>query len=158
MHCVQAYGALRGYLAALLPAAAPTRIMLHSYGGSAEMVSAFTSIGAGPQQRPPEPGADQESGGAQAGCGGGGGDRVGNRIYFSFSWVLCKKSPKKAAARIAAVPADRLLLETDLTETDGMNDALCAIAEFAAAAKGWSVDETVRRTWQNFEAFYAGAL
>ena len=48
LHCVQAYGHLRDYLAQQNPAAAPPRIMLHSYGGSPDMVHAFTSLGRKP--------------------------------------------------------------------------------------------------------------
>ncbi|NJR41783.1 MAG: hypothetical protein HC767_03095 [Akkermansiaceae bacterium] len=79
---------------------------------------------------------------------------VGDRIYFSFSAALCSKCAKKAAARVAAVPDDRVLLETDLSELDGMNDALLEIAEFVAQAKGWTLEHTVDQTWRNFKAFY----
>lgn len=122
LHCVQAYGHLRDYLARLPANEAPPKVMLHSYGGSPDIVKSFTSLP--------------------------------HSLYFSFSSVLCAKSPKKAAQRVAAVPDDRLLLETDLSEVDSMNEALIDIAHFVADAKGWSIEHTVEQTWSNFETFF----
>lgn len=180
LHCVQAYGHLRDCLAQLTPVTAPPRIMLHSYGGSPDMVKSFTSLGQGQKQQHHHPphaspcssyrdhssrntsslrtaadpycsaGSQTVESSSEHGCIGA----VGERIYFSFSAVLCSKSPKKASERVSAVPDDRLLLETDLTEVDGMNEGLLEIAVFVAEAKGWSLEHTVQQTWQNFEAFY----
>lgn len=62
----------------------PPTIMLHSYGGSPEEVARFTRL----------PG-------------------VGPRFFFSFSAAINGRTPDKLRARIAAVPDDRLLLESD---------------------------------------------
>jgi Tat protein secretion system quality control protein TatD with DNase activity len=191
LHCVQAYGHLRDALSQLSPDSAPPRIMLHSYGGSPDMVRGFLSLGRQQQQQ-----QQQRQRSSQASCissqpipmhassnkitreiensdvaiqgGRVSADHdsevftdnvrrlpVGERIYFSFSAALSCKSPKKAAERITAVPADRILLETDLTCIDGMHEGLIEIAEFVAKVKGWTVEQTVEQTWRNFERFYA---
>lgn len=183
---MQAYGHLRDYLAQLDPLTAPPRIMLHSYGGSPDMVKSFTALGQQHAQRSRSKTQSQpqgHTGGASehaseqnysskrshgtgeqgetsspAVCGseecGGKVVSIGERMFFSFSAVLCSKSSKKAAERVAAVPDDRILLETDLTEIEGMNERLLEIAEFVAEAKGWTVEHTVEQTWRNFQAFY----
>jgi hypothetical protein len=87
VHCVRAYGhllALFEGLAAGGGAACPPAVMLHSYGGSPEDVARFARLPA-----------------------------VGRRFYFSFSAAINGRTPGKLAARVAAVPADRLLVESD---------------------------------------------
>ena len=76
--------------------------MLHSYGGAPEDVAKFCALGGGKKGR-------------KKGGGGGGdaADIVGRRFFFSFSAAINGRAPEKLAARIAAVPADRLLLESD---------------------------------------------
>jgi TatD DNase family protein len=104
--------------------------MLHSYGGSPEMVREFTSIG------------------------GGAHGSVGARIFFSFSAALCRRSAAKCAARIRAVPEDRLLLESDLTEVAPMNEAMEDIVRVVGEARGWDAAQTVQQTWENMMEFY----
>jgi Tat protein secretion system quality control protein TatD with DNase activity len=137
LHCVKAYGHLQQALTACTPDNCPPRIMLHSYGGSAEQVKAFTGIGAGGE-------AD--------------GNAVGRRIYFSFSAAIGNKMRQKTLDRIRAVPDDCLLVETDLEDQSGMNDALKQIVEMMAKAKGWTVEQAVDQTWQNYLRFYDGFL
>lgn len=127
---MQAYGHLRDYLRSLPPASAPRRIMLHSYGGSPEMVREFVSIGGG------APGS------------------VGARIFFSFSSVLCRRSAKKSAARIRAVPPTRLLLESDLTQVQPIDDALVDIVAVVCGATGQGQEDAVRQAALNFQLFY----
>jgi Tat protein secretion system quality control protein TatD with DNase activity len=66
----------------------PPRVMLHSYGGSADTLRAFLKL-----------------------------PTVGSRFYFSFSHVINadkeKHTPTKLLERLRAVPDDRLLLESD---------------------------------------------
>lgn len=54
------------------------QVMLHSYGGSVDMITSFTKL---PQ--------------------------VGDRFYFSFSSVINGRQRDKMIARIKAVPDDR---------------------------------------------------
>lgn len=130
LHCVRAHGHLRDYLRQLDPAAAPPRIMLHSYSGSPELVRELTSIG------------------------GGGPGSVGGRLFFSFSAVLCRRGESKAGARVRAVPPPRLLLESDLTEVAPIDAALADIAEFVAEATGRGAAEVARQAEEAFEVFY----
>ncbi|KAF8063711.1 scn1 [Scenedesmus sp. PABB004] len=130
VHCVRGYGALLGLLADLPPGAAPPGVMLHSYGGSVEEVRRFAALPHG----------------------------VGRRVFFSFSAAINARAPAKLAARIAAVPDDRLLLESDQVTPGAIDPGLAAIAAAAAAAKGWSLAETAERALANFEDFYADQL
>ena len=84
VHCVLGYGHLLQLFAGLAPGTCPRAVMLHSYGGSPEEVPRFTRL----------PG-------------------IGQRFYFSFSAAINGRTPEKLAARIRAVPDDRLLLESD---------------------------------------------
>ena len=59
--------------------------MLHSYSGSPEDAARFLVLPGG----------------------------LGRRIYFSFSSAVSAAAAGKLAARVAAVPDDRLLLESD---------------------------------------------
>lgn len=134
MHCVRAYGHLLEALQGLPLDAWPPKVMLHSYGGSAEMVPTFAGL----------PRADK--------------DAAGGRVYFSFSAAIGAYNPSKMAALIRAVPDDRLLIETDLIAVAPMNDALCAVVHMVAEAKAWDVEHTVEQTWANFHEFYEGYL
>lgn len=58
--------------------------MLHSYGGSVEEIPRFCKLRG-----------------------------IGPRFYFSFSHAINHRTPDKLRARVAAVPDDRLLLESD---------------------------------------------
>jgi hypothetical protein len=85
VHCVRGYGHLLSLFAGLPgPGACPPAVMLHSYGGSPEEVGRFTRL-----------------------------KGIGGRFYFSFSAAINARTPEKLAARIRAVPDDRLLLESD---------------------------------------------
>ncbi|RFC44519.1 MAG: TatD DNase family protein [Verrucomicrobia bacterium] len=77
IHCVDAHGLLHDLLrAAKLPARG---FLLHSYGGSAELVTSFAKLGA----------------------------------YFSFNASFLDARRTRLREVYAAVPADRLLVETD---------------------------------------------
>jgi Tat protein secretion system quality control protein TatD with DNase activity len=111
--------------------------MLHSYSGSPEQVQQLTGIGRDAH-------GDLEP--------------VGRRLYFSFSAALAHPSLEKTKERMCAVLDDRILIETDLEQMGEMNDALADIVRIVADAKGWTVDETVDKTWANFLRFYDGFL
>ncbi|MEW5300119.1 MAG: hypothetical protein WDW36_003073 [Sanguina aurantia] len=129
MHCVRGYGPLLSLLQSRTPATLPPRIMLHSYGGSKEMVMAFTRL-----------------------------KHVGSRVYFSFSSVVNGggRGGDKLLARIAAVPCDRLLLESDQTSPLVVDKALMEVAEIVAEARGWTVQEAQEICCANFREFYSG--
>lgn len=78
-------------------------------------------------------------------------------FYVSFTGVLTFKNAKKAVEAAAALPLDRILIETDCpymapepvrgTRNEPKN--VLRVAEKLAAIKGISVEETVRITEEN---------
>ncbi|TPX39750.1 hypothetical protein SeMB42_g06271 [Synchytrium endobioticum] len=76
----------------------------------------------------------------------------GPRIYVSFSTVINARSPK-LADRIRAVPADRLLIESDYSTMNAIDAQMAEIVQVVSEATGWSVEETCRRTFENFLRF-----
>jgi Tat protein secretion system quality control protein TatD with DNase activity len=116
----------------------PPKVMLHSYGASVEMVPEFAKL---PRGKDSIGSADDDQ-----------------RVFFSFSAAIVGGSPEKLMARIEAVPDNRILIETDLTAVSPMNGALEEIVHIVAAAKSWTVADTVKQTWANFCSFYKGYL
>ncbi len=68
----------------------PPSIIMHSYGGTAGMIDSLLAL-----------------------------KGLGNRFYFSFSYVINMRAPKTVDV-IRAVPDDRLLIETDQDTPTGM--------------------------------------
>ena len=96
VHCVRGYGHLLQLFSDLnskpqqqqqqQQPAWPPAIMLHSYGGSVEEVARFCALPRG----------------------------LGDAFFFSFSAAINgRTAPDKLRQRIAAVPDDRLLIESD---------------------------------------------
>lgn len=79
--------------------------------------------------------------------------KYGDRVYFGFAACVNLRSPKTPGV-IAAVPDDRLLLESDREACGAVEAELAEMAGVYAAAKGWSPEECVRRTTENAERFY----
>lgn len=129
LHCVRGYGHLADIFRRLPAGGHPPAVMLHSFGGDVQVISQFTKMPA-----------------------------IGRRFYFSFSTVINGRAPEKMLARIAAVPDDRLLLESDQNTPLAVDDALCAALQAVAAAKGWGVEEALERTFSNYREFFAGTL
>lgn len=132
VHCLQAFGHLQKQLGEL--PAAKKGFLLHAYSGPEELIPYFFEAGA----------------------------------YFSFSPYFCQEGKKEIRDRYGKIPADRLLVETDAPhmspgpEDDprGLRDevtgqllnhpanldlALKGLAEI----RGWTLEETRRRTWEN---------
>ncbi|CAG9461994.1 unnamed protein product [Pedinophyceae sp. YPF-701] len=132
LHCVRSYGRLEQELRVVArrdAASIPPRVMLHSYGGSPEMVRNFVALPNG----------------------------LGARVYFSFNAVV-RNGRAKLLARVAAVPDDRVLVESDVTSVAGLAPGLRAAVELVAEAKGWSLPETAERVEANFRSFYEAQL
>lgn len=123
IHCVKSWGRLLEMLnGAGLPA-----FMLHSYGGSAEMVKAFAGIGG----------------------------------YFSFGGELKDPRRDKLRAALAAVPAERLLFETESPEGDTPGwragpAGISEVVEVAAALLGRPAPELAEISFNNAERFAGG--
>ncbi|KAI8467797.1 MAG: hypothetical protein J3K34DRAFT_370036 [Monoraphidium minutum] len=131
VHCVRGYGHLLQLFQRLARgdgAGCPPAVMLHSYGGSPEDVSRFSRL----------PG-------------------VGPRFFFSFSSAINARNPDKLAARIRAVPDDRLLVESDQVTPLLIEGGMVDICRIVADAKGWGLEEAAARTLANFDAFYSRA-
>ncbi|KXZ50968.1 hypothetical protein GPECTOR_14g211 [Gonium pectorale] len=132
LHCVQGYGHLQELLRRLGPEGCPPKIMLHSYGGSVDLIKGFTKLPGG----------------------------VGERIYFSFSSVINGRARDKLLERLAAVPPDRVLLESDQCsagwrEVDGgLLEGLAALAE----AKKLGLEAAAEAAGANFAAFFEQSL
>jgi len=127
MHCVRGYGHLHDLLRRLGPGACPPRIMLHSFGGSVESVEQFTK-------------------GLPQG--------VGSRVYFSFSTVINGKQREKLLQRMAAVPDNRVLIESDQNTPLHIDSGLQEVVGLMAEAKGLPLQQAAELAMSNFKAFY----
>lgn len=133
LHCVRAYGHLADYFRALPPARCPPKVMLHSFGGSPDMVTTFTKLPNG----------------------------LGQRFYFGFSHVINSKAnavSEKLLARIRAVPERRLLAESDHVTVSEVDPGLASIVGVIAEAKGWDEGRAAEVTYANFCDFYGASL
>mmetsp|Transcript_75817 Transcript_75817/g.152350 ORF Transcript_75817/g.152350 Transcript_75817/m.152350 type:complete len:120 (+) Transcript_75817:3-362(+) len=108
--------------------ALPPRLYLHSYTGSAGMVDSLSRM-----------------------------KRFGPRFYFGFSTFVNARSPKTRDV-LRAVPADRLLLESDLEDSGPMGADrkrdLEKMVLLISEARGWGIEETWERTYENARNFY----
>ncbi len=120
VHCVKAWGPMLE----IIKAERPGIFMLHSYGGSPEMMPEFTALGA----------------------------------YFSFSGAIMDSKREKLRAALKAVPADRVLFETESPEADapgwragpaGIADVVCA----ASAVIGRTPEELAELSLANGKKF-----
>ncbi|GLC39209.1 hypothetical protein PLESTM_000864100 [Pleodorina starrii] len=131
LHCVQGYGHLQDMLRRLGPEGCPPKIMLHSYGGSVDLIKGFTKLPGG----------------------------VGDRIYFSFSSVINGRQGRtKLLQRLAAVPVGRLLLESDQCSPTRVDAGLRDILEAAAEARGVGLEQAAEEAAEAFRDFYADSL
>ncbi|KAF9959876.1 hypothetical protein BGZ65_013009 [Modicella reniformis] len=105
----------------------PPRLCMHSYGGSRDMLKAFTKL-----DHPPE-------------------------IFFSFSIVINGRlQEQKLKELIMAVPEDRLLIESDHHSHSQVDSLLVEMVQRVAQIRGWTVEETVEKTAQNWHRFVYG--
>ncbi|KAJ1895843.1 Cut9-interacting protein scn1 [Kickxella alabastrina] len=126
VHCVRAFGALADALRqAGRCGRLPPRIMLHSYGGSADMLAQVFFKG-----------------------------EVGKRMFVSFSRAVNGRSAKRAAQCMQAAPESRILAESDLHDAAATAGALDAITALIAEARGWSEDEARERLAANARRFF----
>ncbi|KAJ3081413.1 hypothetical protein HK102_002358 [Quaeritorhiza haematococci] len=81
---------------------------------------------------------------------------VGPRIYCSVSYFVNGRNLAKGIERIKAIPDDRILIESDLGDIDRVEGAIVEVVRMVSEAKGWSVDETLERTYANAMRFLGG--
>lgn len=129
MHCVKATGVLFECVrkAAKEQRPLPPAIALHSYGGSPDMIKAFSKL-----------------------------KGVGGRFYFGFSSAINVRNNGIDAviANMRECPEDRILLETDIDDPGEVDVLLPEIYQVLADAKGWSVHDTVERVEANCRRFF----
>ncbi|KAJ1665216.1 Cut9-interacting protein scn1 [Coemansia sp. RSA 1813] len=126
VHCVRAFGSLVDVLKeAEAQGMLPPRIMLHSYSGSPDMLRQILFKG-----------------------------QLGKHIYISFSWFVNGRNEQKSRECIAAVPEDRLLIESDLHDAKSAFSALEHIIRLVASARGWALEEACCRLAANSRAFF----
>ena len=136
VHCVRAYGDVGE--AFRLAESFPPRVLMHSYGGSGAFAEGLVRMKAD-------------------------GGRRGRSVYFGFSAVVnlrgggkgggSRKDPKAAEA-IRRVPADRLLVESDLVSPAEAEAGLREMLAFVAETRGWTLEDAARITRENAERFY----
>ena len=120
LHCVRAHGHLLSLLSSGEVAPLPPSIVMHAYGGSPETAAGLLRLEDSPD---------------------------GPHVYFGFSPPATRL--KHAAATIKAVPADRLLIESDLHDGREAIAAATDACHAVAAMRGWSAEETARITTSN---------
>ncbi|KAJ2162834.1 Cut9-interacting protein scn1 [Coemansia sp. RSA 552] len=126
IHCVRAFGALAEVLRGTeADATLPPRIMLHSYSGSPDMLQQVFLRG-----------------------------ELGRRVYVSFSSIVNGRNREKSAQCIRAVPADRLLIESDLHDAAAALPALDEAMALVASARGWTPSETRQQVARNSREFF----
>lgn len=89
---------------------------------------------------------------------------LGHRVWFSFGGAVIRQSnSERLRAAVRAVPADRLMLETDAPyqHPDGKDRVqepigILRIAEAVAELRGIPIDELRRLTQANMEVFLTG--
>ena len=136
VHCVRAYGDVGE--AFRLAESFPPRVLMHSYGGSGAFAEGRVRMKAD-------------------------GGRRGRSVYVGFSAVVnlrgggkgggSRKDPKAAEA-IRRVPADRLLVESDLVSPAEAEAGLREMLAFVAETRGWTLEDAARITRENAERFY----
>ncbi|KAF9914162.1 hypothetical protein BX616_008844 [Lobosporangium transversale] len=105
----------------------PPRLCMHSYGGSTDMIKAFTKM-----DHPPE-------------------------IFFSFSMLINGRlQERKLRELILAVPEDRLLIESDHHSHTHVDQLLVEMVHKIAEIRKWSIEETVQKTARNWRRFVYG--
>ena len=110
------------------PASLPPVLVMHAFGGSVETAAAIGKLAA--------------SAAARGGC----------RAFFGFSARAARL--RRAAAVMASLPADRLLLESDEHSAADAAPALAEACARVAAARGWSEAEAAAMTATNARAAF----
>jgi len=125
LHCVQAPGPVYDALARL--EALPPAVSMHSYTGSVQFLKQLQGL-----ER-----------------------RRGCAVFFGFSRAVnCDpRHLERLKTTLEAAPDNRILVESDITESGRVKGDLEAVLAVVAEAKGLSVDEAARLTEANARRF-----
>ena len=98
----------------------PPIIVLHSYGGSVEIIKSLLAIE----------------------------KQLHTQFYFGFSSCINSRSPKTIPVA-GTVPDDRILLETDTNTSFCIGNSMSNTVKMISKAKNWSLLETSQKTLAN---------
>ncbi|OMJ07376.1 Cut9-interacting protein scn1 [Smittium culicis] len=104
----------------------PSKIMLHSYSGSAELAKRFLKLPIG----------------------------LGNRIYFSFSQFVNMRS-SKLGDTLMVIPQNRILLESDLEDPRNVYSSLLTVHKWASEKLCIPQEEMLKISLQNSADFFS---
>lgn len=123
IHCVRAFGHIYDVFASMKEDELPPRIMMHSFGGKQEILHLFLKKLSKP---------------------------VRERFYFSFSPLNLRPA---APSFLAQIPANRLLLESDVHSPQEIDGAMWKVCKAVAEGLGWTPEECAKRTGENARIF-----
>lgn len=130
IHAVQCWGVMFDFFSGK-ETPLPPRVMLHSFGGSIEMVKSFMAL---EKKR----------------------SKAANplQFYFSFSTTINGRAPKTSSV-VAAVPEERLLIESDHNDAEQIDESMNAACQLVADARGWTLEKAADTTARNAARFFA---
>ena len=79
-------------------------------------------------------------------------------MYFGFSFAINGRSRERTLGAIAAVPDDRLLLESDLPQAAYIDGEMERLIKWVMQAKGWTREKTAQVTTENAKRFFENCL
>jgi uncharacterized Fe-S cluster-containing radical SAM superfamily protein len=77
-----------------------------------------------------------------------------DRLFFGFSSVICMRAEQRTREAIAAVPDDRLLLETDINDGAQIESLMNDIAQVVMDVKQWTRQQLAEITNANADRFF----
>jgi len=173
-HCVGSFGDLFDVLSSGEVDPLPPRVYMHAYGGSVDYARNLMSLekkggnkatmranrakqrrGGGNGAREGEGSVPFTSSSSRAGDDGSSAQRAGQgtRFYFGFSAAINLKS-KKTESVLQFIPADRLLLESDLEQPHSVDECVDEMLGVIARCKECTPLEAAHMTMRNAQAFY----
>jgi TatD DNase family protein len=81
-----------------------------------------------------------------------------DRLFFGFSSVICMRAEQRTREAIAAVPDDRLLLETDINDGAQIETLMNDIAQVVMDVKQWTRQQLAEITNANADRFFGSLM
>jgi TatD DNase family protein len=105
----------------------PPAIMLHSYSGSIELCKSLLNL-----------------------------KGIGSKFYFSYSFLVNSRSAKSKDV-ISATPENRILIESDAHDINGVDAVMIKVITLVSEAKGWTHSQVIDTTFRNSSNFLHSA-